>query len=283
VTALLLRAGRLELDLAPEAGGSITRFAFDGKDLMRPSATAWGNDNACYPLAPFSNRIANGTVAFDGMTIRLQPNWLGIRHPMHGDTWAKSWTVRRTDTRAAEIVYEHDGKTGWPFRYRVRQEFQLEDAALTVGMSLENLEARAVPGGMGLHPFFVREEDTELAFKSDAVWLGDAEVLPTERVAVPPDWDFSRPRRVDPVALDNCFTGWDGNAAVVWPSRGLRLDVVASEPFRHLVVYVPPDRNFFCVEPVSHANGAIASTRLAAGATLEGKVTFSISDLAREQ
>lgn len=279
MTTLLLRAGRLALDLAPQAGGSITRFACGAGDLMRPSATGSGKDNSCYPLAPFSNRIANGRVAFDGTTIVLAPNWPGLRHPMHGDAWARPWRVVRSDEQAAEIVYEHDGRSGWPFRYRVRQEFRLDARSLVVGMSLENLEARTLPGGLGLHPFFVRDRDSELSFGSAAVWLADAEVLPTEHVAVPPQWDFGRPRPVDEVELDNCFTGWDGSAAIFWPSRGLKLALTATEPFRDLVVFVPPGRNFFCVEPVSHANGAIASTRLAAGATLRGEVAFTISDL----
>jgi aldose 1-epimerase len=279
VTPLLLSAGRLALDLAPEAGGSIARFAADGHDLLRPAATASGNDNACYPLVPFSNRIANGRVSFEGTTIELAPNWPGLRHPMHGDGWARAWAVARSDRGSAELVYEHDGKEGWPFRYRARQAFRLDPQCLTIEMSLENLEARAVPGGMGLHPFFVRDPDSELTFKAAAVWLGDAEVLPTERVEVPERWDFARPRRVDDVVLDNCFTGWEGAASIAWPSRRLKLDLSATEPFRHLVVFVPPGRNFFCVEPVSHANGAIASTRIAAGATLAGEINFTIVDL----
>jgi aldose 1-epimerase len=279
VTPLLLRAGRLALDLAPQAGGSITRFAVDGADLLRPSATASGGNNACYPLVPFSNRIANGRLAFDGTTVELAPNWPGVRHAMHGDGWARPWTVARSDGRSAELVYEHDGKQGWPFRYRARQSFRLDERALAVAMSLETLEQRPVPGGIGLHPFFVRDADSALAFKADSVWLADAEVLPTERVAVPAAWDFSRPRPVDGAPLDNCFSGWEGTASIAWPSRRLRLDLSATEPFRHLVVFVPPGRNFFCVEPVSHANGAIASTRIAAGATLAGEIGFRIADL----
>ena len=278
MTPLLLRAGRLALSLSPEAGGSITRFAVDGSDLLRPAATASGKDNSCYPLVPFSNRIANGRVSFDGTTIELAPNWPDVRHPMHGDGWARPWRVTGGDQRSAELVYEHDGKQGWPFRYCARQTFRLDEKSLNVEMSLENLEARPVPGGMGLHPFFVRDPDSELAFKADAVWLGDAEVLPTERVAVPERWDFARSRRVDDVDLDNCFIDWEGAASITWPSRRLRLDLSATGPFRHLVVFLPPGRNFFCVEPVSHANGAIASTRIAAGATLSGEINFTIVD-----
>lgn len=148
-----------------------------------------------------------------------------------------------------------------------------------VGMAIENLEARPVPAGLGLHPFFTRDADTELKCQTQGVWRTDAEVLPIERVAVPPEWDFTVSRRVDTVVLDNCFDGWDGHAMITWPRRGLRLDLTASAPFRHLVIYVPTGSRYFCVEPVSHASGAIARSLLAAGATLAGEVVFRLSNL----
>jgi len=280
VTLLLLRAGRLAVDLAPDAGGSIARFAVDGSDVLRPGlgTRPRGNESACYPLVPFSNRIANGRFVFDGKQIEMAPNWPGVAHPMHGDGWAASWRVLSSSATEAEIAYEHDGRSGWPFRYRARQNYRLRPEALEVRISLDNREAHAVPGGIGLHPFFVRDPDVELFFDADSVWLADAEVLPTNRVPVPDAWDFCHGRRPDSVALDNCFEGWDGEASVVWPSRKLRLRLEASEPFRHAVVFTPPARPFFCFEPVSHANGQIAATRLAAGATLAGTVSFSFSN-----
>jgi aldose 1-epimerase len=272
VTLLLLRAGRLALEIDPEAGGSLARFAIDGADILRPGR---GVQGACYPLVPYSNRIANGRFTFEGREIVVPSNWDGLRHPMHGDGWAGPWTVTRRDARRAEIVYEHD-RGGWPFGYRARQEFSLDEGALDVTISIENLEAHAVPAGLGLHPYFVREPDSELFFLADDVWLSDAEVLPTERIAVPDAWDFEHGQRPDDVALDNCFAGWEGVATIRWPGRGLRLALEASPIFRHLVIYTPPGRPFFCVEPVSHANGAIGQTRLASGATLAGTVSFKV-------
>ena len=86
-------------------------------------------------------------------------------------------------------------------------------------------------------------------------------------------------RKVDGVALDNCFDGWDGHAAIAWPSRRLKLALEASQPFRHLVIYVPPGRDFFCVEPVSHANGLVGLSPLGPGATLAGEIVFRIFNL----
>ena len=282
MTLLSLRAGRLGVDIAPRAGGSIARFTAGGIDLLRPMtpeavASGRGNNAAAYPLVPFSNRIAGGRLGFAGEQIVLAPNWPGQRHPMHGDGWSQAWTVEHRDGQSAGIVYEHDGREGWPFRYRARQTYRLDTDTLTVGMSLENLESRAVPGGLGLHPFFTRDAATELQCRTTHVWLADAEILPVERIAVPDAWDFAQSRRVDDVALDNGFEGWDGRAAISWPKQKLRLDIAASEPFRHLVVFIPPGRPFFCVEPVSHANGQLGMTRLAAGATLAGEIVFRVS------
>ncbi|MFI5001776.1 MAG: aldose 1-epimerase [Reyranellales bacterium] len=284
MTLLLMRAGRLAVDLVPQSGGAIARFCVDGADILRPMtaadvASGKGNNASAYPLVPFSNRIANGRLAFGEEHIQLETNWPGQRHPMHGDGWARPWSVVQSDAHSAELVYEHDGKRGWPFRYRARQSYRLGGEALAVGMSIDNLEGRTVPAGLGLHPFFVREPDTELACRTKGVWRADAEVLPVERIAVPPEWDFTASRRIDDLVLDNCFDGWDGRAIVSWPRRKLRLELAATEPFRHLVVYIPRERPFFCVEPVSHANGQLGASRLAPGATLAGEIVFRVSNM----
>lgn len=287
MTVLLLRAGSLAVDLAPEAGGSIARFRVGEVDLLRPMSRAGrksgrGNNAAAYPLVPFSNRIANGRLDFEGETFHLKRNWPDVAHPMHGDGWSHGWQVLHADECAAEIVYEHeraDADGGWPFRYRARQRYRLDADRLIVEMAIDNLEDRPVPAGLGLHPFFVREPDVELACRTQAVWKTDAEVLPVERVPVPADWDFRAPRPVDQVVLDNCFDGWTGKAAVIWPRRRLRLDLEASEPFRHLVIYVPPAQPYLCVEPVSHASGEVGRLPLGPGATRGGEIVFRVSDL----
>lgn len=287
MTFLLLRAGRLAVELAPSAGGSIARFRIDDIDLLRPlseadaAATGQGNNAAAYPLVPFSNRIANSELFFEGEMIKLEPNWPTIRHPMHGDGWDSAWQVEKSDAQSAEIVFLHEplsGRVRWPFRYRARQSYRLEEDRLIVRMALENLEDRPVPGGLGLHPFFVRTPDAELACRTGAMWTADAEVLPIERVAVPPQVDFSTSRPVGGTNLDNCFDDWDGRATISWPGRKLRLSLEASQPFRHIVIYTPPGKPFFCAEPVSHANGRVGLSPIGPGATFTGEIVFHVQD-----
>jgi len=287
MTLLTLRTDRLAVELAPSAGGSVVGFACDGVDILRRMsaeavASGKGNAAALYPLVPYSNRIRDGRLVFEGETFRISRNWPGVGHPMHGDGWACAWTVERSDGTSAEIAYLHERageQGGWPFRYRARQRYRLDGDRFTVAISIENLEDRPVPAGIGLHPFFARDPDCTLTCRTPFAWRADAEVLPVDRVSVPADWDFSAGRRPDSVALDNCFDGWDGRAAIAWPSRRLRLDLEASTPFRHLVIYSPPGQPFFCVEPVSHANGQVGLAALAPGRTLAGEVRFRLSTL----
>ncbi len=295
---LRLRAGRLAVDLAPHAGGSIARFAIEEKgrlpvDLLRPAdpeslAGGTGKDSASYPLVPFSNRIADGRLIVEGRDIYMRPNAPGFKHPIHGDGWRRPWLVERSNDTDADLLYVHD-RQGWPFPYRARQSFRLTEDGLTVSISVQSTDPSPVPAGIGLHPYFVRDEDTTLQLNLRRVWLADAEVLPTTRVDIPPRWDFSTARRVSNVVLDNCFDGWDGQAVITWPSRKIRMDVEASPVFGHVVLYTPEARPYFCVEPVSHANNGFALHALgvedvgyrllANGDRLSGEVAFRVSSL----
>jgi len=62
--------------------------------------------------------------------------------------------------------------------------------------------------------------------------------------------------KVGKTTLDNCFTDWQSPARIRWPDRGLAVELAADAACDHLVVYVPPDRDFIAVEPVTHMTDA---------------------------
>jgi aldose 1-epimerase len=45
------------------------------------------------------------------------------------------------------------------------------------------------------------------------------------------------------------------------------------------VIFVPPGKPYFCVEPVSHANGDVGRQPLGPGATRTGEIVFRVSDI----
>ena len=89
------------------------------------------------------------------------------------------------------------------------------------------------------------------------MWDGGAGAFPTMRVAVPASLDFrDGPRVSDRQGTDHCFDGWQGRATV---SGGAKRTLVleGSEETRFLIVYIPDNADYFCIEPVTHAVNAM--------------------------
>ncbi len=253
-----LRHGAFELAFCPRCGGSITRFRYHGLNLLRPAgpaffATGDPREAACFPLVPFSNRIADARFELEGREYQLERNFPPEPHAIHGHGWQHPWSVAEVAEDDATLAFEHR-LPGTPFAYRARQHFALGTDGLTVTIEVTNRGAAAMPAGLGLHPYFIRTPDVTLEAGLGHVWLSDARKLPQERVPLPSEWNFTQPRPLAGLDLDNCFGVWNGRAVIRWPESGLALIVEADPLFGHLVVYVPPGEDFFCVEPVSHVN-----------------------------
>ncbi|MBL8808344.1 MAG: aldose 1-epimerase [Rhodospirillales bacterium] len=258
-----LRAGDSALDLHPEIGGAIGAFwseiAGHRIDWLRPAsdrAVAEGDVEgmACFPLVPFSNRVRAGRFEFDGIAAFVPPS--PGPHAEHGHGWRRPWrTVRRTPEQAT-IEFEMRAPD-WPFPYRARQSFELASRRLCVELSVENLSTRAMPLGVGLHPYFPCTPRCRLQASVSGMWTIDPEVMPVDLVEPPPAHaDLRNGIAPAGIELDNCFPGWDGEARIEWPEHGAFLSMRSRAPQRFLVVYSPKGEGYFCAEPVSNCTDA---------------------------
>jgi aldose 1-epimerase len=292
---LTLHAGESSLVLAPEIGGAIVGWTFGATPLLRrPEPDAILGRNArglgCFPLVPFSNRIGQARFGWEGHEHVLERNFGDRNQCIHGIGWQKIWETASVSATSAILSLRHEA-TGdharrWPFSFVAEQRFILTPDTLHVALTLTNTHAHPAPAGLGLHPYFPRARTATLRFKAGAVWLNGADMLPASRLAVPAAWDHASGQTIGRTSLDNCFAGWDGRVHIGWASGGPGLAIEASEPFRHLIVYTPPDHDFFCVEPVSHLTDAInrmddspghGMRILAPRETLRGEVTFRLT------
>jgi aldose 1-epimerase len=217
---------------------------------------------SCYPLIPYSNRIAHGRFSFEGMEHRLALNFGDHPHSIHGNAWQKQWQVAEADDARCRLVLVHhpegDEARGWPFAYRAEQLFELSPDGLMLTLSLMNQDHRAMPAGLGLHPFFPERSGVRLQFAAWRVYPNGEDSLPMDGIPVPEDWNYAIMRELGDPRLDNCFAGWDGTARIAYVEEKIALNIKADPLFSHLVVYVPTGRDFFAVEPVSHMNDAIS-------------------------
>ena len=288
--AVRLHRSGVELDLCPSIGGAITGFRWRGRDVLRSAGAACLSDGdplfaSSFPLVPFSNRIADARFAFEGRIYQLEPNLPPEPHAIHGQGWQSPWVVEQASAGGAELTFGH-AVPDTPLDYRARQTFALHEDGLEIALELTNAGAGPMPAGIGHHPYFIRTDGVTLRARLDHVWLPDERKIPQRRVPLPAAWDFADGRRLASVDLDHCFGGWDGRAELHWPELDLTFVIEAGPIFRHLVIYVPPGQDFFCIEPVSQVNDGFNMRErgvegtgvrvLAPGETLAGTIRLRI-------
>lgn len=264
---LILRAGNLEVGLAPDVGGSVTHFSrqigVSTFHLLRPAPERFDEARlaACYPLVPFSNRVRNGSFDLHGQCICLSPNMPGQKHPLHGLGWRRPWLLSEHDGAHAELVFRYEAGE-WPWTFEARQRFELDQAGLSITLSVRNLAADRMPAGLGFHPYFLCDRNTTLDASTTSVWLTDDELIPTTREPVHGRYAL-RNRPMLEQSLDNGYEGWDGEARIHWGPVGLRILARSTQFFQAFSprpgagLYVPEGWGVFVAEPVTHANAAL--------------------------
>ena len=146
------------------------------------------------------------------------------------------------------LRYRHLADADWPFDFEATQYFTLTPQSLTVQMVVSNTGEQAQPVGLGWHPYFPKRARSRLHIELSDRWDSDATQLPVRKVAQPGiDSDISH------LDFDNCFEGWKGPARI----RDEKFSLQLSSSLQLLVVYTPQDKDYFCVEPVSHVSNAI--------------------------
>jgi aldose 1-epimerase len=255
---LTLGAGEYQLDIAPERGGSVLRFDWNRTHLFRRAEGPSALDAACFPLVPFSNRIAFGRFDAGRRPVALARNFPGTDHPhtLHGFGWLSQWRVTQADGSSATLEHHYPGGE-WPWPYFAEQKFALSREGLVMTLSIVNLGEETMPAGLGFHPYFPCDADTVYYGLHQGEWHNSADCLP-ERLDLRAEaldwWDGAA---VGQRSVDTVYAHRAGPLRIDWPSRGLSLEMTPDPALRHTVVYTPKDAGFFCVEPVTHRTDAL--------------------------
>lgn len=241
------------------AGGCLMALDGAGVPLLRPAARgAPPIDSACYPLVPFGNRVRGNTFAFEGHTYALAPNTSWDPHYLHGEGWRSDWSVSEQGVDHATLVHRHDG-TEIPYVYEAEQGFVLTDGGLRLTMTVTNEGDRAMPYGLGWHPYFPMTPLTTLETGARRMWTEEEGWLPGEPGPIPADLDFASARGLPHRWVNNGFDGWSGFARICWSERRAALAIKADPVFRAMFLFVSDksfdptyDRDFFALEPMTH-------------------------------
>ncbi len=240
-------------------------------------------------MAPFTNRIRGGRFSFRGRDVTFTMNRPSAHMACHGLARERSWTLAHQDARTAVlrcIIEEPD----YPWRFLIVQHISLTDNGFSIDLSIENRGEEPLPFGIGLHPWFPRDSDTEIALTVEGTYALDGLGLPVACLQPLPIGLSAT--AIHPSAIgqfDRLLAGWaPRSASIIWPSRGMGACISAEGHFRHAHLFVPRDRPVFCLEPVSHApdvvnrpelGNDVAMTPLAPGETMSGVMGLAAFDL----
>jgi len=254
LTLIELEDELTHLTLAPELGASIVNWTVrsTGQPLLRHSDahalnTGLPGKLGCFPLIPWSNRIAGGGFDCPDGWLTLTPNSLTDPLPIHGSAWQQPWQLVYQSTDS--IVLQLDSTQ--PFAYRALQRFHLSKGKLNIELQVTHLAEHAAWHGLGLHPYLPRTASTQLQAAAQQVWMCDSAKLPTQLSALPAHWDFQQLKALPETLVDNGFCEWDGHCLIRQPDLGYELQCQATGSDYYLL-YCPEGQAFFCIEPVSH-------------------------------
>ena len=258
---------RLRCSITPRAGASIVDLSLRLGDpwvpILRPTPeeVLRRGDSAemsSYVLLPYSNRIGDARFSFEGKTFELRPN-TPEGHTIHGEVRDRPWRVEEGDSDHIRLHLRSRDlpDLNFPFPFDATLTYAIDGLSLRIDCTLTNSGPSRMPAGMGHHPYFSRTladptEEVEVRAAFDLEYEGLVPTLPGGPIG--PQHDFRASRALGEQIVDCCFGGWDGRAEIFWPGSKVLAEMDCDPPLRHVILFTPPGKPYFALEPVSHAN-----------------------------
>lgn len=205
-------------------GGGLCELRHRGRAVIASSQP--GDHPAAWEgrvLAPWPNRIADGSYEFAGRSLDVAVNEPSRGNALHGLVWALMWEVTERSTSQTRIATVLDPSAGYPWCLDLAIVYTVDSAGLTMAMSATNRSDDVAPFGCGLHPYLLAPGGTldacalSLAARERLDVSADR-LLPAGRRPVHSTaFDFVHARPIGDTIFDHAFTGLerdaDGHAA----------------------------------------------------------------------
>jgi aldose 1-epimerase len=267
---LVLGSEQWRIGVLPEVGASLAfgQIADDDGwvDLLRPTPTAaraQSMDCSSYVLAPWSNRVRDGLLRFEGRTWQLRKNEAQV-NALHGTAMEFSWRVDAYDSTTCELVFDSATVVGanFPWTFKATVRYAVAGPTFEVTTTLLNTADEPFPAGFGHHPYFQRtlagaSDEVRVQIPAAAAFKLHNCLPDGPPVALEPRLDFREMRPLGSELIDDNLTARDADAPIrlLYPRSRRELHITADPVFSSLVLYVPQGgAGFFAVEPVTNAN-----------------------------
>tara|TARA_B110000014_G_C20118990_1_gene592099 strand:+ start:1183 stop:2052 length:870 start_codon:yes stop_codon:yes gene_type:complete len=258
MSLITLNNNELFLELSPDMGASITKFRDikSGKDIFRPfSFSKKLIKKNCYFSGYFATVPYFGAIHKKSFLYKDQFISLPKTHPLepdtiHGEGWVSKWKIKSKSKKSTALVFNHNGKKGFPFKYRVNQEFILKNKSLCINISITNIDKESFYCGIGFHPWFHIDKKSKIYSNNFTYIKNYPKNIYKKQVLTKNKFlDLNK------VKIDETFINWGGKAKLVI-NKDIAIEIKNKKNIKNLHVYSPPKENFFCIEPVTNIRDA---------------------------
>ena len=261
------------LEVVPERGGIITSWRVQGQELLYLDAERFANPELTVRggipiLFPICGNLPNNTYTHNGQTYTLK---------QHGFARDLPWQVADQVTQdgvSITLVLNSNTQTlaMYPFEFQVAFTYQLQGDTLVIQQRFTNQSDQPMPFSVGLHPYFVTSDKTQLQFDIPATELLDQRSQAVESFSN--QFDFERDE------IDVAFRELSRRSATASDrSQGVQLTLAYESPYSTVVFWTVKGKEFYCLEPWTAGRNALNTgdrlTHLAPGSSLETTVRLT--------
>jgi aldose 1-epimerase len=229
-------------------------------------------------LAPWPNRLEDGTYAFGSMTATVPLNEPARQNAIHGFVRWLNWDLIEQTSERVVLGCSIAPQPAYPWPVRLELAYLLRPDALEVTVRARNLGADAAPFGIGFHPYLATGaggvDAARLSVPATVRLRANERGLPVGREEIA--LGAIAPGGVDAtlagVVLDDCFTGLVREADGFWhvglqPDTGREavVELLGDEHFPYVMCFTADTlepsrrRRGVAIEPMSCAPNALRS------------------------
>ena len=163
-------------------------------------------------LAPWPNRLTDGSYRYGGRDCQAPINELGRNTAIHGLVRWLDWSPVAHESTSVTLSCAVRPQPGYEWQLDLEVTYALDDTGLTVTFQAVNADTERAPFGVGFHPYLTLGTTSidglqltvpATSFLDSSRPDGLREMVP---VAATP-LDFTEPRRIGSIQLDTCFGG----------------------------------------------------------------------------
>lgn len=292
-----LRNGVLRASITT-IGASLRELTAAGRPLIVPfDADEIRPSHRGATVAPWPNRIVDGSYSWAGKSHQLPLNEVARGHAIHGLTSWLNFEIVSHSGSVAELSAVIEPQPGYPWRLRIDTTFTLDGEGLTQEVLATNLSGETVPYGLCPHPYLIagsgRADDWTLTLPAGKVLtVSEPRLIPESLQPVEHDaarFDFRTARKIGDVKLDHAFTELtrdeheraavqlmadDGSGVTMsWGEELGWVQIYTADNARDTPAHIASHRAGVAVEPMScapdafHAGAEAGLVALASGAT----------------